>query len=98
MDPIYFFFDDTKNFLRKTRPLVNFSPWGNRCLLTGQRVEGDQMGPLSIAGAFYTLSLWATHHTAAQTVAVNLDSDVFVCSSDADCSEYFKGDQTQGEW
>ena len=88
----------TKNFLRKTRPLVNFSSLGNRCLLTGQRVEGDQMGPLSIAGAFYTLSLWATHHTAAQTVAVNLDSDVFVCSSDADCSEYFKGDQTQGEW
>jgi hypothetical protein len=57
------------------------------------------MRPLIAAGVLLCApSLWTPPPVAAQTVSVNFDSDGFLCSSNADCSEYYKGDQTQGEW
>ena len=85
-------------YRNKTRPLVKFIIIV--VVADGQRVgDHGQMRPLIAACALlYALSLWTLPPAAAQTVAVDLDSGEFLCSSNADCSEYYKGDQTQGEW
>jgi hypothetical protein len=44
------------------------------------------------------LVLQSIVHVESQTVAVSTDDNAFLCKTKADCSQYYAGSASQGEW